>query len=353
MTENNYSEQHTETVGVNWSLVWRSILERKRLFVKPLCIAFVLSCVYIFSLPRYYTTQTSLAPEIGNAGAGGTLSSIASSFGFDLGEFQTSDAITPLLYPDLMEDNGFVTSLFAVKVVSQDGDLETTYHDYLAKHQKHAWWTYPVKWLMSLLPKKADEGGSKDGFDPYNLSRKETDVVEAIKHNVGISVDKKTAVISISVTDQDPYICRIVADSVKANLQSFIKIYRTNKARTDYEYYLQLTEDARKEYEDARQKYGRLSDANSKVALRSVQLEMEDMENIMQLKFNTYSTLNTQLQAAKAKVQERTPVFTMLQGAAVPVRPAGPKRMLFVFGMLLLTFLGTSAYILKDILRPQ
>ena len=84
-----------------------------------------------------------------------------------------------------------------------------------------------------------------------------------------------------------------------------------------------------------------LSDANTKTALRSVELKIEDMENDMQLKFNAYTTINTQLQAAKAKVQEKTPAFTVLKGAAVPVKPAGPKRMIFVAAMLFLAFTCT------------
>ena len=108
-------------------------------------------------------------------------------------------------------------------------------------------------------------------------------------------------------------------------------------------------EDAKREYEKARRVYGGTADANTRVALRSVELKMEDMENDMQLKFNTYTTLNSQLQAAKAKVQERTPAFTVIKGAAVPVKPAGPKRMIFVLIMLILATLATGAYILlKD-----
>jgi uncharacterized protein involved in exopolysaccharide biosynthesis len=84
------------------------------------------------------------------------------------------------------------------------------------------------------------------------------------------------------------------------------------------------------------------------VTVKSVELRIADLENDMQLKYNTYSTMCTQLEAAKAKVLERTPVFTVIKGADVPIKPAGPKRMLFVAGMLLLTFIGTSAYILLD-----
>ena len=73
----------------------------------------------------------------------------------------------------------------------------------------------------------------------------------------------------------------------------------------------------------------------------------------MQLKFNTYTSMNTQLQAAKAKVQERTPVFTVIKGAAVPVKPSGPKRMIFVLAITIVTFIATSLYIVRKDLHFQ
>ena len=104
---------------INLVEVVRKIYSKRRKFFLPLSITFVLSCVYIFSLPRYYMTDASLAPEMESSlGAGGTLGSIASSFGIDLGEMQTSDAITPLLYPDLMEDNAFVLKRLHTKALS-------------------------------------------------------------------------------------------------------------------------------------------------------------------------------------------------------------------------------------------
>ena len=57
------------------------------------------------------------------------MGSIASTFGFDLDKISTSDAITPLLYPDLMDDNGFVTDMFSIKVINKDNSLKTSYYD--------------------------------------------------------------------------------------------------------------------------------------------------------------------------------------------------------------------------------
>ena len=132
----------------------------------------------------------------------------------------------------------------------------------------------------------------------------------------------------------------------------FITDYRTKKSRIDYEFYKKLTAEAKHEYEKARQKYASFSDANMDIVLESYRAKRDDLENDMQLKYNTYSTLNTQLQAAMAKVQENTPAFTTLTNATVPIKPAGPKRMIFVAAMLFLATIGTITHLFhKELIK--
>ena len=325
--------------------ITKKLWAKKKIYAKLLPIAFVVSYIFILGFPRYYTTDIKLAPELGGTSTTSTLSSLASSFGFDLENLQSNDAITPLLYPDLMEDNGFVTRLFNVQVKSKDGSIKTTYHDYLEKYQKPVIWNVPFNWLKNLF--KKEQKGESGIFDPYNLSKKEDDIAGSIRDKIKINFDKKTAVISISIKDQDALICKTIGDSVKTRLQDFITEYRTRKARIDYEYYLKLTMEAKLDYEKVRQRYGSMADANTEVTLKSLELKLEDMENDLQLRFNAYTTLNTQMQAAKAKVQECTPAFTVIKGASVPIKPSEPKRMIFVAFIVLLTFVGTSFYILR------
>jgi uncharacterized protein involved in exopolysaccharide biosynthesis len=49
---------------------------------------------------------------------------------------------------------------------------------------------------------------------------------------------------------------------------------------------------------------------------------------------------------AKAKVQERTPVFTVIEPAVVPTRKNAPARTLIVLGFIFIAFIGTSVWIL-------
>ena len=83
------------------------------------------------------------------------------------------------------------------------------------------------------------------------------------------------------------------------------------------------------------------------MSLTSVRSKIDDLENDMQLKYNIYSSMNTQKQAALAKIQEKTPAFTTLQSATVPIKPAGPKRMLMSIAMAMLAFIVMSVYFLR------
>jgi hypothetical protein len=293
-----------------------------------------------------------MAPEISsNADASG-LSDIASSFGFDLPTGKNIDAISPLLYPELMKDNGFATTLFKVKVQTIDKKIKTDYYNYLKLHTETAWWNKFYSWLLvKLSPKNNTLNIVQDKFDPYQLSKIDDELVKGMRGNIKISTDKKTGIISIATIAQDPMVAKMLADATRKQLQEYIIKYRTKKLRNDVEHYQTLVNQAKQEYEKVRKEYGKISDADMDVVLQSVKLKQNDLENDMQLKYNTYTTLVAQLKAADAKLQEHTPVFTIIQGAEVPVKPSGPKRMLFVLEMFISVFIILSVYVIRDILH--
>lgn len=336
--------------------VAKVIWQKRKVFLYVLPIVFVLSCICIFPEPRYYDCEVSLAPEANGESIGGGLSSIASSFGFDLGGMGNSDAIYPLLYPDLFESSEFLVGLFDIKVKTLDGDVNTDYYTYLKQYQKKNVLTKPFiavsNYLKSFFEKEEPRvvGNNSSKVNPFLMSKKDFNVMNLAKKKITCSVDKMTNVISISVRDQDALVCALIADSVKEHLQNFIIQYRTSKARQDCDYYQHLTDSAKIEYEEALRLYSEYSDTHKDVILQAYISERDKLENDMSEKYNAYNMMNTQLQAMRAKVQERTPSFTTLKSATVPVKPTGPKRMFFVLGMLVLAFLITSLWCARDVL---
>ncbi|MBQ4003376.1 MAG: chain-length determining protein, partial [Bacteroidaceae bacterium] len=206
--------------------------QKKKAYVKILATTFVLSCVIILSQPRYYTCEVKLAPEWGTDVPAGGIGSIAASFGFDLSSMQSSDAIYPMLYPELFESPEFLVPLFDVEVARIDGSLRTTYHDYLKLHQKRNPLTYPIRKTIALVKKAFEEKNVRNAADtekvnPFYLSKKDYGVMKLITDKVRCIVDKKNNVVSITVKDQDALICATMADSIREHLQNFIIEYRT------------------------------------------------------------------------------------------------------------------------------
>ena len=319
----------------------------------------VIAALFIIEVPRTYSTEVKLAPEAEDMNAGGSLSSIASSFGIDIGNMTSSDAIRPDLYPDLVQSTDFVSSLFKLPVKTLDGNIYTDYYTYLKKYQRAAWWQKEIKNFKNKFADKPKERTAMTTQDDDKtnrikvLSYDEELMIENIRGLVSCSVDQKTYVITITVTDQDPLVSATVADSVRAKIQNFITDYRTKKATKDYNYYYGLLLQAKKEYDQSCEKYARYVDTHRDVILQAYISERDQLENDMQLKLNTYNAMIAQVQNAKAKIQEHTPAFTILQNAFVPVKPTGPKRMLFVLGVVFLTFTLTMMVLLRTSFTTQ
>lgn len=331
--------------------IWQTMWNKRLLFLKVWVVTFLLACLWILPQPRYYTTTVSIAPETDEGKIGSNLASLASSFGMSLGSSSSSgDAIYPQLYPDLFKSTEFLVGLLDVTVTTKDGELTTDYYTYMKDYQKQNWLLLPYlkfkNWLQSFFTKEGQSDKGKGGkrFDPFQLSKKTNDILLNVSGKLGCTFSRTNNVVTITVTDQDPLVSALMADSVKQHLQVFITDYRTKKARSDCKYYEQLREEALKNYEEARRAYSSYCDANSDVVLESVKTKIANLENEMQLKYSVYTSMNAQLENAKAKLQERTPAFTTLLNATVPVKPAGPKRMIFVAIMLFLATMGTIVY---------
>lgn len=360
--EQKETPQEQPTLGQ----LWQDIKKHKKLYYKVLSITFFVSAVITLSIPNYYKCTVMLAPEIpgGNKGTSG-LASLASSFGVNLGSASAgTDAIMPNLYPDLMNSVAFRASLFPVKVQQEDGDTAMTYYDYLENHQRLPWWSAAMKTfgdgissVVSSLFGQEKETSVK--VNPFRLTKDQMAIVEKMEKKVICDVDKKTFVITIDVTDQDPLIAATLADSVQTRLQDFITDYRTRKARVDMDYTQKLYAEAKQKYENARKKHAAYADANQRAFLERVRSEQSELQTELQLAQTAYTQLSARLQMAEAKVQEETPAFTTLQPATVPVRKAGPKRSVICLALLILAFIVTTLFVwnkeshLKPLLSPS
>lgn len=325
----------------------------RKLILKWCGIAVIVGLVVAFNIPKEYTTTVKLAPESADGKSmGGNLGALASMAGINLGGGGGADAVNPDLYPDVVASVPFVVRLFDVEVTDSKEQLRTDVYRYVDEELRAPWWNTVVAapfrllgWTLSLL-RGEEESSEKQGRDLFRLSKDETRIVETLRQRINIAVDKKTSVVTLSVTMQDPLISATLTDTVMHNLQEYITQYRTNKARHDLDYMQQLYEEAQLQYFAAQQAYARYMDANQNIVLRSVRIEQERLQNEMNLYYNLYNQTAQQLQVAKAKVQESTPVYAVVQPATVPIRASKPSKPMILVGFVFLAAVAASGWVL-------
>ena len=323
--------------------LFRKVISIRKKIYKAAGIGLVIGIVVAISIPKQYTVEVTLSPEMGNNKEGG-LSSLAASFlgsGVTMGD--GTDALNASLSPDIVSSTPFLLELSTMNIPVTKDEMMTlnTYLD----EESSPWWSYAIGFpgmvidgIKSLFTEE-DELISSDKASQgiIELSKKESKKIRTLKKMITASVDKKTSMTSVAVTFQNPKVAAVVADSVVKKLQEYIIDYRTFKAKEDCLYLEKLFKERQHEYYAAQQKYADYQDSHDNIILQSVRAEQERLQNNMSLAYQVYSQVASQLQVARAKVQEEKPVFAVVEPAVVPLTPSGTSKKIYVLAFIFMS----------------
>ena len=343
-TKQLHNNHNDEEIEIDLMDLLRKVIGIRKKIYKAAGIGLVIGIIVAISIPKQYTVEVTLSPEMGN-NKGGGLSGLAASFlgsGVTMGD--GTDALNASLSADIVSSTPFLLELSNMKVPVSGGE-EISLSSYL-NEESSPWWGYVIGFpgmvmggAKSLFTENEDEPISSDKVSrgAIELSKKETEKIETLKKMIAAAVDKKTSMTSISVTFQNPKVAAVVADSVVKKLQEYIIDYRTFKAKEDCIYLEKLFKERQQEYYAAQKKYADYLDSHDNIILQSVRTEQERLQNDMSLAYQVYSQVASQLQVARAKVQEEKPVFAVVEPAVVPLEPSGTSRKVYVLAFIFLS----------------
>ena len=339
LKRNNHVDEEIE---IDLMDLLRKVIGIRKKIYKAAGIGLIIGVIVAISIPKQYTVEVTLSPEMGNDKAGG-LSGLAASFlgsGVTMGD--GTDALNASLSADIVSSTPFLLELSAMEIPVTKNEVMTlnTYLD----EETSPWWSYVIGFpgmviggVKSLFTEE-DEIASfdKTSQGAIELSKQDSRKIATLKKVITASVDKKTSMASVTATFQDPKIAAVVADSVVKKLQEYIIDYRTFKAKEDCIYLEKLFKERQQEYYIAQKKYADYLDSHDNLILQSVRAEQERLQNDMSLAYQVYSQVASQLQVARAKVQEEKPVFAVVEPAVVPLEPSGTSKKIYVLAFVFL-----------------
>jgi uncharacterized protein involved in exopolysaccharide biosynthesis len=314
--------------------------------------------------PKQYQTQVKLLAESGSKnGTGGLLGQLGSMSGLNLGGLSglmsgssEGDALTPELYPDVVKSTPFLLEVLGQKVIESKHGLKMTVAEYLSDYNKS-----PFSGLIEIFKgKPAPVSVLKVPSDPkavLKLTKDQMDLANGLADIINLNVVSSSSggltgggskIITVSIELQDPAVSAQLADSVVGSLKNYIITYNTGKAKKDLDFVKTQFNEARDKYYSTQQALASHNDRNLNVVTSSANMSKERLQTENQWAANVYNSMAQVLTQAKLKVQDQTPVFTVIEPAKVPLIKSKPKGVIIAMGLMFVgAFVGVGVVFLR------
>lgn len=346
----NPNTPQEEEQGLDIVALLRQLWGGRKTVIIFTVIFIALGLVAALTMKRTYTVTTVMVPQMNNAKSGGTLVSLASLAGFDLGMSNGSSELSPLVYPQIVNSTPFRLEMMHTPLHYQKLAQPVSMFDYAYYYAKPTLMDKIKKYtiglpgvIMSAIrgpePETQYVLGEPDTTglpQPLMVSTKESKLLPYMGKAISLTVDKKEGYLTMTVTGTEPLQTAELALKAQQLLQEDITRFRIEKSESDLEYLQARYDEVRKENNAAQDQLAILTDKAQNVPTTRARLDQERARVKYTVTSSIYTELAKQLEQAKMQVKRDTPVFTIVQPVTVPMKPSNSRAKT----VIIWTFLG-------------
>jgi len=309
-------------------------------------ISVLIGLVIAFTCPAKYEASAVLLPseEKDMMGSLGGLGALAGMAGVDIGSMMDgSSGIPAEIYPSVVESYHFKMDMVNQKFNFESYKEPISLYQYAVADtipsfgEKVLRYTIKLPWTIKDAFKD-DELRDTTNYGVIALSKEEIMAMEAVQELVIIEVDKKTGLITVLVEVEEPILSAQIVQKAVELLQEYVIKYKTKQARQNLDFIEERHSEKEKEYLKAREVYFSYKDKHRNIVSERMNVFYEQLKDEFEITGGVYKGLASQLEQAKIKVKEKTPAFTILEPAIVPIEKSAPKKSIIITVSVLIGF---------------
>lgn len=183
-----------------------------------------------------------------------------------------------------------------------------------------------------------------DSFGLRVLDRSYVRRVRKIGDRIGVSVDRRTGVISVTTSMPDAIAAASLVRTVADRLTKTVIDFEVRKANEQLAYIDEQYMLARTRYDKAQRLLAAFADGNRSLTSATAQIEQQRLARDASFAFETFERMAREREQAILKRNQDTPVFAMLEMPSVPTERSEPKRARL---LLLSLLLGVAAGVVR------
>lgn len=322
----------------------------KRIIIKfTVIFTFIGLFIAIFS-EKEYTATTTIVPQVNNEKTLGNLGNLAAIAGIELGGSSSNDSgISPLLYPHIINSVPFQKELLATPLTISGQDNSVTFQEYYTNIYKLGLLSNIKKYTIGLpsiifkgikgkkpikLVKLADAN-----TQIVQITADEKILIERLKKQLTLIVNKKEGYISLIGTMPNALNAAELTQNAQVLLQKYIIDFKVKKSKNQLQFVQKLFKEKEKIYKETQTKLASFQDRNLFLNSALAKNTQNRFQTEYDLAFDVYSELAKQQETQLIKVEEDTPIFTILEPVAMPIDPSKPERVKIIFVFAFLGFI--------------
>ena len=323
----------------------KTIWNGRKTIIKTVVVCGIFGLAVALLSPKQYTVSTTLVPQTQSKNSIGGLASLASMAGFNLNLSQGATELLPQVYPQIIESVPFQLEILNTPFLFEGITQPVTLYEYYTEYYKPGFLSVIKKYTIGLpgVVIKAIRGKKEPamvvstGSSTLKLTGEQESVRKIVAGNISLTVNDKEGVVELSSSFHEPELAAQVAQKAKELLQQYITEFKIEKATAQLKFIEERYAEKKKEFESAQAKLASFRDRNKNMTSAIARTEEEQLQNEYELAFNVYSELAKQLEQARIKVKEDTPVFSIIKPVTVPLEKSKPNRPLI---LMIWIFLG-------------
>lgn len=328
-----------EEQGLDIIALLRQLWSGRKTVIICTVIFIALGLVAALTMKRTYSVTTVMVPQMNNK-SGGTLVSLASLAGFDMGMNTGGGELSPLVYPQIVNSTPFRLEMMHTPLHFKEVAQPVSLYDYAYYYAKPTLMDQVKRYTIGLPgliigairgPEQEVQyavGGAADTTNvekPLVVSVKESKMLEDMGKLISLDVDKKEGYLTMKVNGSEPIQTAELALKAQQLLQEEITRFRIEKSESDLAYVQARFDEIKRENNISQEQLAALTDKAQNIPTTRARLDQERARTKYTVTSSIYTELAKQLEQAKMQVKKDTPVFTIVQPVTVPMKPSNSR----------------------------
>jgi uncharacterized protein involved in exopolysaccharide biosynthesis len=362
MSNEEIKQQHTEEDEIDLLALAKQLWNGRKTIIRTLVIGAIVGVFVALVSPKEYTVSTSLVPQVseGKSTSLGGLSGLASMAGIDLSSMNSGQTvISPVTYPKIVQSAPYQLELMNKPLRFEELEKPVSLYTYYTEISTPGILSLVKKYTLGLpgVILKAIRGKEEETSDEepasstISLTEDEQSLRKMLSEALTLTVDEKEGTLSLQAKLPEAKAAADLAQHALELLQKYITQYKIEKANDNLQFVHERYLEKKQEFEAAQAALAAYRDRNKNITSAMARTEEQRLESEYNIAFNVYSELAKQLEQARIKVKEDTPVFSVIEPVVVPRERSKPKRaMILIIWLFLAGITGVGIVFVRHYL---